>query len=286
MKKVNAVIWSQTIDYKKALTDKVILITGAGRSGTTILGKITGSMNPAYYLFEPSIMKFIRHYTEADELRATIFEDYWLLQIQGRNINCNVIDDSYTGNYSFRFENRPLDRKKALERCLQSKLIIKLTEFQDRIKWFRCLFPGAKVVHIYRDGNDVITSMIKRGWYTDEYMETGFLDHTINKAPLFLNAQSMRNWQEYNQITRCACVWRCSVQAGLEEKDVVQLRYEDLAGTDFNLLADRMGLGITDLTRKHIKSIKEPTRYDSITGEIQQPERGRFMTLMGRLGYV
>jgi len=128
--------------------------------------------------------------------------------------------------------------------------------------------------------------MLKRGWYTDEYMETGCLDHCYEGVPYFVYGQAAREFQGYNQITRCACVWRCSTEAGLKENDVVDIRYEDLAHTDFNILAGRLGLGITDLTVKHIRSIKEPRKHKPIIDQIQEPEKGRFMALMGRLEYV
>ena len=273
-----------SLDYGKLLTDRVILITGAGRSGTTILGKIIGSMEPAYYLFEPSILKFIRR--DLDGLRATIFEDYWMLQVQGRNLNVNMDEDSYLGNYNtFKFETK---RVEALKECSKSKLVIKLTEFQTRISDAVEIFPGLKVVHIYRDGLDVIDSMMKRGWYTDEYMKTGHLAWSKNNIPFFLDAQAKRNWKKYNQATRCACVWRCSVD-GLRERDnMLQIRYEDLPSMDFDGLAWWLNLGITDLTRKHIKSVRgwKPTQHKDSLNDIQGPERNLFLSTMKRLKYV
>ena len=47
------------IDYNKYLKNRVIIISGVGRSGTTILGKIIGSMENTFYFFEPAIMKYL-----------------------------------------------------------------------------------------------------------------------------------------------------------------------------------------------------------------------------------
>ena len=87
------------LDYETVLQDRVIIITGAGRSGTTILGKLIGSMDPAFYFFEPTIVKFGYMHCDLDALRAIFVEDYVLPLIQGRNINSNENDDSYIGNY-------------------------------------------------------------------------------------------------------------------------------------------------------------------------------------------
>ena len=276
------------IDYKKLLIDRVIIITGAGRSGTTILGKLIGSMEPAYYLFEPSIMKFSQ---DVEALRATIFEDYWLLQVQGRNINVNSHDDSFIWNYLPKHVFHP-EREDALERMSRSKLVIKLTEYQPMINDMRHVFPGCKFVHIIRNGNDVVDSMCRRGWYTDEYMKTGFLDWVDNGAPWFIDDDSKLRWYGWNQETRAACVWRCSTEVGIRERgrlltphgDIFMATYEDLIDYT-SLLSEWLNLRPTELTNQHALSIKEPKEHPNIIDKIQQPERDKFLSLMGELGY-
>jgi len=268
------------IDYKKLLTDRVIIITGAGRSGTTILGKLIGSMSPAYYLFEPSIMKYC---LDAETLRAIIFEDYWLLQVQGRSLNPMGQDDSFSGHYgaSIGFT----DRKAAVKRCSHSKLVIKLTEYQPMISDMRHVFPGYKFVHIIRNGNDVVDSMCRRGWYMDEYMKTGFLDWVNNGAPWFIDDDSKMRWYGWNQETRAACVWRCSTEAGWDYRnDIFYVDYDNIAGISGSL-AEWLDLRPTELTNQHVLSIKEPMKHPNIIDKIQQPERGRFLLLMEELGY-
>lgn len=269
------------MDYRNLFKDKVIIITGAGRSGTTILGKIIGSMEPCYYLFEPSIMKFGGY--DFKNLRATIFEDYWILQIQGRNWNWNEHDDSYWRNYLDGYIDT--DRFRAIEETRNSKLCIKVTECQQRIGFYDILFPELKAIHIYRDGNDVVDSMVKRGWYSDKYMRMGYLDHLQNGYPWFLTHISGKKWNEYNQYTRCAAVWRSTTETGVDS-DMVQIRYENLAGYNFDALASDLGLKISKLTRKHIGSIRKPSKHPDITGSIQEPEKSRFMALMNRLEYI
>ena len=269
------------IDYKKLLTDRVIIITGAGRSGTTILGKLIGSMEPAYYLFEPSIMKFSQ---DAESLRATIFEDFWLLQVQGRNLNLYDDDDSYIGHYGFPGQIK--SRHRAIERTQNSKLVIKLTEYQPMINDMRHVFPGCKFVHIIRNGNDVVDSMCRRGWYTDDYMKTGFLDWVDNDAPWFIDADSKLKWYGWNQETRAACVWRCVTDVGISDDndDIFHIDYDNIKIMS-HPLARWLDLSITDLTLKHKKSIGKPTMHSNIIDKIQQPERDKFLSLMGELGY-
>ena len=259
----------------------VIIITGSGRSGTTILGKIIGSMEPCYYLFEPSIMKYC---ADVDTLRPVLFEDYWVLQAQGRNLNINENEDSYYLNYMD--NNFYSKRKDALRRCQESKLCIKVTEYTQDSSTVKSWFPGLKFIHIYRNGNDVVDSMAIRGWFTNPYMENGYLDATYNGGvPWFIYGMEAGEWCTYNQHTRCAAVWRSTTETGIDS-DMIQIKYENLKAYDFDALSSDLGLRISKLTRKHIGSIRKPVKHYDITRNIQEPEKSRFMALMNRLEYV
>ena len=96
------------MDYNKIFNNKIVVITGVARSGTTILAKIIGSFCDVNYLFEPAIMllvppliqkKFLSEKQGADLLKGVLFEDFYLQMIQGRYVNFNKNDDSYIGNY-------------------------------------------------------------------------------------------------------------------------------------------------------------------------------------------
>lgn len=95
-------------DYDKIFGKSTLFITGTGRSGTTLLGKILGSLENVYYLHEPNILHFLpvlhrnnaslqKQYAEM--LKLILFEDYLLNLIHGRNVNFNELDLSYVGNY-------------------------------------------------------------------------------------------------------------------------------------------------------------------------------------------
>ena len=88
-----------SIDYKAIFKDRVVIITGVGRSGTSILGKLLGSMQPSHYLYEPAILKLMPAIAGDNELGAILFEDYFLPLVQGRSFNFNVLEDSSIYNY-------------------------------------------------------------------------------------------------------------------------------------------------------------------------------------------
>ena len=280
------------IDYTKYFENRVIIITGAGRSGTTILGKIVGSMEPAYYLFEPTIMKaMLLQDLDDTAMLMTLLEDYWAPKIQGRACNNNINDDSWDGHYyEMPYVWHSMMRNELLTKVSESKLVIKLTDIQPSLYDIRRLFPGVKIVHIIRNGNDVISSAVKRRWFTDNYMKHDFLDVTYWGVPWMIDEEvEAIVWKNWNPETRAACMWRTCVETGLFESDhMITIRYEDLiAGNmDVNSLANDLGLTPTSLTWKHMESVGKRGLHKDITGRIAEPERGRFMALMKELKYV
>jgi len=291
------------INYDAFFRDRLVIITGVGRSGTTILGKVLGSMMPVYYLFEPVIMRYFPKYVVlANEFKGILFEDYFLSLIQGRKINPRKEDDSYCGNYHN--ESRPewsrsrvgtIELLEFSRKCYFSHLyVIKIPEFQPYFDNAKLIFSGVHFIHIIRDGNACIGSAVERGWYTDKFMKEGMLEHTnCEGAPWFMDEESQRYWPIWNQETRCAAIWRCCIEKGrLDDTDRgYTIRYEEFIEKpeEFaNTMKYLYGVEPTEITERHIRMIKEhkAKQWPSIINKIQKPEQEKFAELMTRLGYV
>jgi hypothetical protein len=303
------------IDYKSIFKDRVLIITGVGRSGTTILGKLIGSMKPTYYLFEPAIMKYMLSIDFDIEtgngqkelisaIRGVLLEDYFLPQIQGRNLNHNKKDDSYYGHYytgtlDAMWNSYDLSRRKDAIKYIEQEnplFIIKTNEFQPLLNIARRIFRGVKFIHIIRNGNDVIQSTLKKGWYSDEYMENQIVDwverRNENNIPWYIDDVSKNLWYHWNRETRIACVWRCLVEKCKEDyDDTFVIHYEylltDPEGVILSLTPVLLEYRITEITKRHIEAIKsyKKSNYPKITNKIEQPERDKFCKLMEKLWY-
>ena len=85
------------------LRGRTVLIMGAGRSGTTILSQVVGSMKPVIYVFEPVLLRLMLRFVAAKDiklaLRSVFFEDYLLPRVQGRRLDCDPDDKSFYGNF-------------------------------------------------------------------------------------------------------------------------------------------------------------------------------------------
>lgn len=284
------------INYQKYFENRTIIITGVGRSGTTILGKVLGSMDPAYYLFEPAIMK----YHLENSLLPILFEDYFLPIVQGRNLNNNPTDDSCWKHYyqeNFWEKTGALDtREKAVNHIEseKSKFIIKTNEMSGVARQIlEYAFPSVRFIHIVRNGNDVINSAIKKGWYTNEYMANKIVDYVVVKyrkgifeVPYFIKEEDQIHWIDWNQVTRCACVWRTLVD-GFPP----YMTYESFISTPglwVEKMTDDFCLIPNDLTKKHINDIRNhPERnYPNLITQIEEPERSKFINTMKKFGYL
>jgi len=285
-------------DYKKIFQDRTIFITGVGRSGTTIFGKILASMAPTYYIFEPSLTRWVAKEGWTDEraemFRGILFEDYFLPEIQGR-VNPNPNDWTYwknhwTGNeIRTRWENLRR-RKDAVEFIENEKpyFIIKNPEAQPLMDGIRNLLPGVFFVHILRHGLDVVSSTMERGWFTDDYCNSAIIEwmqpHEKCNIPWYIDKRSKELWPYWNPATRSACSWRCLTLAG--ENADLQFKYEDFKQNPVEFLKS-FSLKPTQLTKKHVKSVLEFKDRDEkidIT-EIDEPERSKFEKVLYHLNY-
>lgn len=278
------------MDYKAIFKDRLLVITGVGRSGTTILGKLIGSMIPVYYLFEPAIMKY---HAMDDQLLAILLEDYFLPIIQGRNLNPSIHDDSYWGHYyslaEIRYAHRKLSKRgDALKFVadIQPLFVIKSNEIEQ--------FPEvAKVLHIVRDGRDVVNSSVAHGWYTDKYMETAIQGvYFENNAPYFIDVEQMARWPQMNQATRCAMVWRVLLHSLADKASWTMFYEEDLQQNPRksinHCVSEFRHLSVTKQTEKHLSSLGKHKggSYPDVMDQVDPPEKVLFENTRKEYGYL
>ena len=291
---------------KSIIKNKLIIITGFSRSGTTILGKVIGSMYPAIYCFEPSLMKYLNTYGITDVPAKLLFETYFLNEIQGRG-NMNPYDDSYSLNYLSwcdvvvgrdKLRRRGDAEKHIIENGY--KFICKNTELQYQMEMMSAFFPGVRFVHIIRNGYDAVESAIERGWYTDEYCNSANVEdmifHYKCDIPRFIDETCFDLWPDWNAETRAVCAWRSSVTSGIDYKHrypdkCVQFRCDDFQRNPkkyVQMFEKKYGLKSTRLTDKHIIDmgnfipVKRNYKY---LDKVEPQELDKFINLNSKLKY-
>lgn len=310
--------WLIPTDYEAVFRDRTLIITGVGRSGTSVLGKLVGSLAGAFYLYEPAAMKLVPFLAHVDPTnaaaygqlaRALFFEDHFLQLVHGRTLNFNTRDESYVGNYmeeaeyAGRWESLR-SRADALAYFERERplLVVKTPEFQPLMGVASAIFPGVRFLHITRDGNDVIGSTVARRWYDDAYMN-GTLVDWVEPAPagapanlpFYLDGETGAAWGGWDNPTRAAAVWRTLTEAGLayagaHPVQVHTLSYEALVADpagQVGRVAEFVGTQVTDITRRQIAGISahRASTYPDFAPTLAEPERSRFRALQARLGY-
>jgi len=280
-------------DYEAIFRDRTLIITGTGRSGTTILGQLVATMRPVVYVFEPAVLRVGVHY----ETRAVLFEDFIIPKICGR-VNPNPYDWTFWGNTWDGDEL--LDRQANVRRrsdALQwietndPLFVIKEPEFQHLMPQARKAIPGVLFIHLIRNGLEVVGSAVRRGWFTDDYQP---IDRCYPKTaiPLYADPPSPDLWQKWNAATRAAHVWRTTTIDGRYRCGGGDwgLHYSDMcSGPELVVsnLRSQYGLRPTALTWKAVDEIinHDPQNRPASIDEIMEPEREHFADLMTEIGY-
>jgi Sulfotransferase family len=155
-------------------------------------------------------------------------------------------------------------------------------------------YPGARCVHLVRDGRDVVCSLLERGWLSRR--RTGRSDDVGSAygahRRFWVEPERAEEFERASDLTRAAWAWRRYVSAARSaEAPVLQLSYEWLAtaperaaadlGAHLDVRADQL---VRFLSRAHAKSIGR-FRRELTTEQLGDVER-EAGPLLEELGYL
>lgn len=113
-------------------------------------------------------------------------------------------------------------------------------------------YPEALAVHVVRDGRDVVTSLLERGWLNAD--RTGSDDARLAYGPhprFWVEADRREEFRSVSDATRCAWAWRRYVGAARSVPErTVTLRYEELVADPRAAaapVAERLGAEVEDV---------------------------------------
>jgi len=170
----------------------------------------------------------------------------------------------------------------------QPLFIIKSNEFAASLT-SAPIFTGQRVLHIIRNGLDVVTSSIERGWYTDEWCARQIDWAETTGAPWWADTEAKLAWGELTPLTRAASCWRALLNYADVIPGVRRIQYEELAGNPAHfvgLFEQWYGLKQTEITERHIRGSKPRPRPRIDLNDIQMPEREKFREKMEQLRYL
>jgi hypothetical protein len=152
-------------------------------------------------------------------------------------------------------------------------------------------FPDAVVVHIVRDGRDVVCSLLEKPWLRREQAADDAGVPYGTYARFWVEPDRRGEFEETSEARRAAWVWRSYVTAARRASDAVEIRYETLAtdpeGTAAALarrLAAPVGPLAAALSRAHDASVGRYAR--DLTPEQLADVEAEAGLLLRELGYV
>jgi len=272
-----------TLHISKLATQKVssaIVISGSGRSGTTIIGKLLHSMQGVEYAFEPPlIVTLLPLIEELDEVswkllyETYLYEDFLINSLSGRAINTNHVDDSSI--YSVKADNEINARlnfsirKQEAEKSAESATIIyKLPNVVPFLPKLAGYYPDTKFLIMKRDAVGTINSLMLKAWFSDLNVRTSMVWPYRRcgdvKVPSWVKKDDDSLWLEMSEIDRCAYYYIRVNEDVSKISNKIELSYQLLLRdpqATAHWLAQSFGLNFGTKTQSIIDSI-EPAKKE------------------------
>lgn len=310
----------QIADVQHRNIKNTLVITGAPRSGTSLLGKLISTLDGIDYHFEPPMvwvlasllsMKALSPDVASVLLRLYLHEDLLLESAHGRKANLRPGDDSLVLNSMHwpellsrwqNIRNRDDAIRYVSER--QLRLAFKTPSVIDAIPFFEAALPESKFIIIMRDGRDVVKSILQKGWFSDEGMKDNYWPYKVvdGVGTTHLVEDAMvAHWAVMNEATRACYLWRRDAEFALEARSrglgerLYMLSYEALRLDPTGIMeqiAKFLETTTTDLTMLGALSVR-PMADNSVSGkrydflnDVDADELKKFNELNSAWGYA
>ncbi|MCU7890881.1 MAG: sulfotransferase [Candidatus Thiodiazotropha sp. (ex Ustalcina ferruginea)] len=271
--------------------DRPIYITGLGRSGTTILGKILSLHEDVGFLNEPKMMWAIA------DTKTDICGDYY--PSAGRF----MLEAADAHSKIKRTVNRVLARYARLVGV--KRALDKYPEFIFRVDYLTQVFPDAKIVFIARNGIDAVASVarwsqtkgVQVGAHTDDWWGRGdvkwkyLCEQIIRTNPEYSDVAPLC-LEEFDHINCAAMEWIVTMRQGLLEMEkrpglIYRINYEDLVKHPVDQLVRLLQaceLSISDSLLAYSKKVlyELPQKEKPV---LHRPIAAMFDETMQRMGY-
>jgi len=124
-------------------------------------------------------------------------------------------------------------------------------------------YPDARVVHIVRDGRDVVCSLLDKPWLRPEQAASDDAGVPYGAhARFWVEPERRTEFESASDARRAAWVWRSYVTAARAADGALELRYEDVTADPEAVavpLADHLGVAVEPLAaalgRAHASSV-------------------------------
>jgi hypothetical protein len=222
--------------------NRAVIISGCGRSGTTILGQVLHSMDGVEYCFEGPML--VSLFAAMPTLRSTewmllyetyLYEEFLINALSGRGLNCNRADDSsiYKAKDPAMVESRLSKSKGKTEAAAEARsstIAYKVPDIAPFLKGVKSLYPGSRIVLLKRHAGDTINSILQKKWFSDEVLKAGLLlwpnrmrDDIL--VPHWIPEADIDYWIRSDELHRAAYYYAFMTEAGVGLQNAITVDY-------------------------------------------------------------
>jgi len=258
--------------------ESVILVTGAMRTGSTMLGRLLRSMQRVEAFHEPGVVySLFPLITKIDSdvwkflFSTSVFEDALVRSLNGTAINMNQSDESWVG-YSLDDSEQTsrmsctLDREALVQKSLELSVCVKVPEMTSYLKDYRQIFPKSQIILTIRRPERVITSLMRKGYFTDERLlsRPKKWPNCIEDGkayPFWLPEDQYSEWRSLSEFSRCCLCFSFQYDHYVANSKDLIVDYDALCAkpSDYWLeITSKFGWSPGALTDKLLASVKEP----------------------------
>lgn len=251
--------------------NQAVVISGGARNGTTIVGKFVHSLKDVEYFFEPaSINSLFPLINELPEdkwkllYESGLYEEMLINAVTGRNLNCNLEDDSSIYKVKERedIEQRQaksFSKAEAKVAAASKTVAYKHPNIVPYLPKLVSYYPGSKVILMRRNPSDAISSIILKQCFNDEDL-LGWPARLYKdkKIPFWVKESDVELWMELNETDRAGYYYIQMMQAYADVENKLIIDYEQLVGQPqevANKLSEFIQADITEKTKEIVSSI-------------------------------
>ncbi len=311
---------SHLADVQESNTATCTILTGAPRSGTTLLGILIGSLGGIDYHHEPPMfwvlsslfsMKALSPSAASCLLKSYLHEELLIESVHGRRANLRPTDDSLVLK-AIHWEElierwqRIKNRADAIQYVSNKnlRLAVKTPSVTELIPFFETALPKSRFIVIIRDGRDVVRSILRKGWLTDEGLKDNYWPYKVidgQKIPSVVEDSAAERWVGMSATARACYLWGRDAEHALRLREKASLKdrihvvmYEQLRRDPVLVMRDVakfLSTEMTDLTELGIQRVRplgkvpEQQGEDEVFRSVEESELRRFRELNAMWGY-
>jgi len=277
------------------IANEAIYLTGPGRTGSTVVGKIIQSFKGIEYAYEPPVLHSLLPLLGAlptGQFRllyeTLLYEDLLMGQITGRAWNFNRNEESCI--FHTHSEKDVADRLKnawtktlAMTEAKSIHLVLKMTDIIRHLSGLKSIYPNFKVVLNHRSANSCIDSLIQKKWFSDESLSrqgSVWLSQSSEGIviPQWVPTEAFDSWSKWKEFERAAFYYACILKNAAEFGNAIIISYDKLVLNPKEIvesLAAELKVSFGSCTSELVKNIRAGRQVTSdwiskLPGEIKK----------------